>query len=252
MFARWVPVAHYFAWDAIRAIDYLDARDDVDSDRIGVTGLSGGGAQTAYVSALDDRVKASAPTCWIVSIRRLLASDGPQDAEQNIYYNAVLCGRSVVGIQAGDIVRLVRFLQTRDDVRKDSICAVGIEEMGPSVLYAAAFEPAINSIVLIGAPVSYASMVLNRYYEFGTNSMLGGALTAYDLPDLIASLAPRKVALVNLSDQMKQPASGELLEQSLAFPRSAYAMRQAADKIQILTSGDERSLAEMLSWCLRP
>lgn len=508
-------VARYFAWDAIRAIDYLEARDDVDSDRIGVTGLSGGGAQTAYVSALDDRVKASAPTCWIVSMRRLLASDGPQDAEQNIYhgvvhgidpadlltvrapkptllvatsrdkyfsiqgvretaqevagafeafgkperfqyveddaphaftrknneatyaffqkyldlpgspdeqeypfltreeltatptgqvttsfdsetvfsvnrresmklldrletarkdpaahlqrvvskarelagyqepidgltpvfrggfrheeyriekyglagegetvipllvfvpnggqrfpaviyvhpddkatdarpggpietlvkqgylvaaldplgsgetaselwtsqtawapyYNAVLCGRSVVGIQAGDIVRVMRFLQTRDDVREDSFCAVGIGEMGPSVLYAAAFEPAINSIVLTAAPVSYASMVLNQYYEFGTNCMVGGALTAYDLPDLIASLAPRKVALLNLSDQMKQPASDELLEQSLAFPRSAYVLRQAADRIKILTTGDDHSLAEVLDWCLQP
>lgn len=95
-------------------------------------------------------------------------------------------------------------------------------------------------------------MVQNRYYEFGTNCMVGGALTAYDLPDLIASLAPRKVALLNLSDQMKQPASDELLEQSLAFPRSAYVLRQAADRIKILTTGDDHSLAEVLDWCLQP
>src|SRR5690554_5713190 len=45
-------VAKYFTWDGIRAIDYLCSRPEVDADRIGVHGLSGGGTQTAYISAL--------------------------------------------------------------------------------------------------------------------------------------------------------------------------------------------------------
>ena len=65
-------VARYFIWDGIRGIDYLVSRKEVDPKRIGVHGLSGGGTQTAYISALDERVVASAPAGYITSYRRLL------------------------------------------------------------------------------------------------------------------------------------------------------------------------------------
>lgn len=47
--------------DNIRGIDLLQSLDAVDSERIGVTGASGGGNQTMWVSALDERVKAAVP-----------------------------------------------------------------------------------------------------------------------------------------------------------------------------------------------
>lgn len=75
-------VARYRIWDGIRGIDYLVSRDDVDANRIGCTGCSGGGTLTTYISALDDRVKAAAPACYITSWRELLTVLGPQDGEQ--------------------------------------------------------------------------------------------------------------------------------------------------------------------------
>lgn len=47
--------------DNMRGIDLLQSLDYVDADRIGVTGASGGGNQTMWVSTLDERVKASVP-----------------------------------------------------------------------------------------------------------------------------------------------------------------------------------------------
>lgn len=49
------------AWNGVRAIDYLLERPDVDAGRIGVTGISGGGAATLWVAALDPRVAIAAP-----------------------------------------------------------------------------------------------------------------------------------------------------------------------------------------------
>lgn len=48
-------------WNAIRAIDYLLSRPEVDPERIGVTGVSGGGAGSFWIAAADERVKAAVP-----------------------------------------------------------------------------------------------------------------------------------------------------------------------------------------------
>lgn len=77
--------AHYRIWDAMRSIDYLASRPEVDSQRIGFTGCSGGGTLTSYVMALDDRVVCAAPACYLTTFRRLIETIGPQDAEQNIF-----------------------------------------------------------------------------------------------------------------------------------------------------------------------
>ena len=82
-FLSGVSLARYFIWDGIRAVDYLLTRKEVDTDRIGITGQSGGGTQTAYIFAFDDRIKAAAVVNYITGFRRLLESIGPQDAEQN-------------------------------------------------------------------------------------------------------------------------------------------------------------------------
>jgi hypothetical protein len=52
-------------WNAIRALDYLDSRPEVDTNRIGVTGRSGGGAYSWFLAAMDDRVKIIAPVAGI-------------------------------------------------------------------------------------------------------------------------------------------------------------------------------------------
>ena len=56
------------AWNSIRAIDYLQSRAEVDPERIGMTGRSGGGAYSWWAAALDDRVKVVAPVAGITDL----------------------------------------------------------------------------------------------------------------------------------------------------------------------------------------
>jgi len=90
--------ATYRIFDGMRCIDYLVSRPDIDADKIGCTGVSGGGTLTAYLMALDERIKCAAPGCYLTPFRRLLPGSGPQDAEQNIF------GQIAAGMDQGDYV----------------------------------------------------------------------------------------------------------------------------------------------------
>ena len=84
--------AQFRIWDGMRAIDYLQSREDVDGRRIGVMGNSGGGTLSSYLLALDERIQAACPSCYITNIRRLAEDWGPQDCEQ------VIDGQLALGI----------------------------------------------------------------------------------------------------------------------------------------------------------
>jgi len=77
--------ATYRIWDAMRAIDYVHTRDDIDTSKVGYTGCSGGGTLTSYIMALDPRVTCAAPACYLTTFRHLIETRGPQDSEQNIF-----------------------------------------------------------------------------------------------------------------------------------------------------------------------
>ena len=72
----------WFAWDGIRALDYLLSRDEVDPLHVGVTGNSGGGTQTTWLAALDDRWTMAAPACFVTTFRRNAENELPADTEQ--------------------------------------------------------------------------------------------------------------------------------------------------------------------------
>jgi cephalosporin-C deacetylase-like acetyl esterase len=92
-------LARYFIWDAKRALDYLVSRPEVDPERLGAVGCSGGGALTTFIGALDPRVKAVAPACFVNSYRVLFTGPDP-DSEMsppNILFS---------GLDMGDYIEL--------------------------------------------------------------------------------------------------------------------------------------------------
>ena len=56
------------AWNSIRALDYLQSRPEVDGEKIGVTGRSGGGAYSWFIAAIDERIKAAVPVAGITDL----------------------------------------------------------------------------------------------------------------------------------------------------------------------------------------
>ena len=83
MTLRGESIARYFIWDAMRALDYLCSRPEVDPARIGVTGNSGGGTQTCLLlMSGEPRIAAAAPCCFVMTLESYLKIGQAQDAEQ--------------------------------------------------------------------------------------------------------------------------------------------------------------------------
>ena len=82
LFLTGESLSSWFAWDGIRAVDYLLSRKEVDPKNIGVTGVSGGGTQTALLCSADPRISMAAPCCWVTTFRHNMENEEVADTEQ--------------------------------------------------------------------------------------------------------------------------------------------------------------------------
>jgi dienelactone hydrolase len=180
-------------------------------------------------------------------------------------YTAVLIGRSLVGIQAGDIVRVANYLKTRSDVDQAKLGAVAKDELCIPLLHAAAFDNSIQGLILIGSPLSYRSIATNRNYKYGLKVHPGGGthhpyeldfdwgvagvLKSYDLPDLMALVAPRKIAMVDPKDHLRENASAEFIQQELSFAFESFGLTGQREKLRIISAGEP--LTATLDWCFK-
>ena len=87
-------LTHYRIWDAVRAIDYLETRPEVDKERIGCAGHSGGGTLTLFTTVVEERIRCAVVNQggtghrWPLEIRPG-SRVGPSDVEQNLFPAAV-------------------------------------------------------------------------------------------------------------------------------------------------------------------
>lgn len=85
-------------WNAVRALDYLETRPEVDPKRIAVTGISGGGAISWYAAAADERFQVVSPVCATWSAKNQLAENSVVENCDCIYFhNTFMLDLSTVG-----------------------------------------------------------------------------------------------------------------------------------------------------------
>lgn len=150
-------------------------------------------------------------------------------APYNLWFAAIQIGRSLTGIRAADVTRVIRALKRRKDVDTSELAVVSVGELSPVLLHAAVFDPCIKRVAMFDSLVSWTSIVLNRDYapRFIPHAV-PGSLGHYDLPDLAALLAPRKLLMAGIVDQLGNPAEQAMIDQALAPVRAAYSASSAS------------------------
>ena len=101
-------------WDAVRALDYLFTRPEIDPKRVYVTGCSGGGTMTSLLTAVDDRLAGAVASCYITSWEHNAENELAADAEQ------MPPGLSAQGVEMADLLiaaapRPVQISEEQDD-----------------------------------------------------------------------------------------------------------------------------------------
>lgn len=110
----------YFVGDALRALDYLATRPDIDpSHGFACTGVSGGGHTSVYAALLDDRVTACAPSCCMASQEEHVLLRSYASCPETI-----MVGRLRDGLEDEDLLRalaprpLLMMAGTHDEVNR--------------------------------------------------------------------------------------------------------------------------------------
>ncbi len=170
-----------------------------------------------------------------------------EGGSHNLWYASMLIGRSIAGIRASDVVKLAHLLK-RSDINE--IYAVSRKEMAPVVVYAAAFDNSISRIALIEPYSSYLSIVRNRFYSSSfIPGVVPGALKAYDLPDIEASLAPRKLLMAGVTDGNGKISDTASINNDLEIVRNGYKKKNAEELLRIIPLPEDKDFeALFLDW----
>lgn len=144
---------------------------------------------------------------------------------------ALHIGRTLVGMRMTDVMRGVDLLAARPDVERAKIYGFGKDAGALPLLHAAAMDDRISKIALEGMLASYQTLIQQRIHRQIFEQIIPGVLRSYDLPDVVAAIAPRPVWIVNgvnaLGQQMR------LAELKKQYPTTAslhVVERRAADQ----------------------
>ena len=104
---------------------------------------------------------------------------------------AILAGTSMPAMQTRDVLSAFRYLESRPDVRPDSISLRTTGKATNLGLFAAVVEPSIRAVVCDRAPLTYLAMTQEKVGNVDPDVIVPGVLRDFDLPDLEKALGPR-------------------------------------------------------------
>ena len=144
---------------------------------------------------------------------------------------------------------MTHFLKTKlSDYHAFSAISVGV--LGSELLHAAVFDSTIQRVCLIRPFLSFSEIALSHDYKPAyIFSTVPGAIEAYDLPDLMGVLCPRKVFVLNPLSGNGAKADGTKATQTMRFPSTVYANNSVPSHFILKTKVNDVQVAgQVISW----
>ncbi len=162
--------------------------------------------------------------------------------EENYAWSSLIFGKPLVGQRVTDILALVAALSRYPATAGRPLHVAALGKLTAPALFAAALEPAIQSLYLAGGLVSFRNLVETEIYQYPFANFVPDFLNHTDLPEIAATLAPRRVTLAGTVDAAGAPVPSTTV-------RAIYATAHGAGNLSILESPDwsARGLISRLS-----
>lgn len=164
---------------------------------------------------------------------------------------AMLLGKTLVALRAQDIRSGLDLLRARADVDLNQISGFGKGHGAIALLHAAVLDDRINKVVLQNMLASYQSVVTHKVHQRIFESVIPGVLQFYDLPDLVAALAPRPVWIVDSVDPLGHPIPQKELSSEYLSCSRVYQMMGAAKALQLKQTNPGESFEHVYAGLLR-
>jgi dienelactone hydrolase len=184
----------------------------------------------------------------------------------------LMFGQTLLGSRLRDLRSVLRYLRGRPDLDASRIALWGdsfapanaagqridmpldadnlphhAEPLGEMLaLFGALYEPEVKGIYARGGLVGYQSLLRSYFCYVPHDAVLPGALTAGDLSDMAAMLAPRPLRLEGLVDGLNRKVGSEALAQAFEGARTAY--RGWKDRFIVQTEVTESG--QVAAWLL--
>jgi len=115
---------------------------------------------------------------------------------------AMLMGKTLVAMRAEDVARGLDLLASRPEIDGEKIYGMGVGAATVPLLHQAILDARLKKVVLEGGLVSYDAIETSRIQRGIVENVIPGVLKSYDLPDLVAALAPRPTWIVDARDPL--------------------------------------------------
>jgi cephalosporin-C deacetylase-like acetyl esterase len=170
----------------------------------------------------------------------------PRDGMDADYaYAAFSLGRCLLGMRVQDAVAVIRMARSLE--ASHPVTVVGRGWAGLIALFAAAVEPAAGRLAAEGFPASYAEIVLSDQYAQPVSLMVPGVLQDFDIADVLGSLAPRPVLVMNPRDSQTRRLASGAASGALSPAREAYRRRGADSAWKLVTAPTDAEIRDALA-----
>jgi hypothetical protein len=156
--------------------------------------------------------------------------------ETAIAYMAWYADESLTGMRVQDVVRSVSYALSRRDVDQRRLRVAGKGAGALWVLFAAVLDQRISDLTLERGLISYRALTRSDRYSHSTAVFVPEILKHFDLPEVAAGLAGRKVTLAGPVDHLKRSVDLETAKRTYAVADAAFARGTSAGRFVIVES----------------
>jgi pimeloyl-ACP methyl ester carboxylesterase len=218
-------------------------KDDPELDRTVITPLVSAGW---HVVAID--VRGWGETTPYMPERQTRA-DGTKIRmawDEFFAYRSLELGRPLFGQRLRDT------LVAASDLSQPEIAILGTGAGALLAVYAAVLEPRFRTVVSIGALLSYRSLIDDPLQRHPTSILLPGVLRAYDLPDVYAAIAGRRLLVINPQDPKRIPVARGVAGAALGWTEQVFRAAGSQKTFSVHCDIADGELPGNLAQWLRP